>query len=65
MPCVKFCVMDCRDQEDGKIIMNDETEMTVGGSVRGCIQKFPDWPPGARTAMVQLSAIRCCCIAIL
>jgi len=19
-------------------------------SVRGCIQKFPDWPPGARTA---------------
>jgi hypothetical protein len=20
------------------------------GSIRGCIQKFPDWPPGARTA---------------
>jgi hypothetical protein len=19
-------------------------------AVRGCIQKFPDWPPGARTA---------------
>jgi hypothetical protein len=19
-------------------------------NVRGCIQKFPDWPPGARTA---------------
>jgi hypothetical protein len=22
----------------------------VNGHVRGCIQKFPDWPPGARTA---------------
>jgi len=21
-------------------------------SVRGCIQKFPDWPPGARTTNV-------------
>jgi len=21
-------------------------------NVRGCIQKFPDWPPGARTAKV-------------
>jgi hypothetical protein len=21
-----------------------------GVDVRGCIQKFPDWPPGARTA---------------
>jgi hypothetical protein len=21
-----------------------------GGFIRGCIQKFPDWPPGARTA---------------
>jgi hypothetical protein len=33
--------------------------------IRECTQKFPDWPPGARTAMVQLSATRCSCIAIL
>jgi hypothetical protein len=27
-------------------------EVVVGGTehIRGCIQKFPDWPPGARTA---------------
>jgi hypothetical protein len=30
-----------------------------------CIQKFPDWLPGVRTAMIQLSATRCSCIAIL
>jgi len=30
--------------------------------VRGSIQKFPDWPPGA---MVQLCTTRCRCIAIL
>jgi hypothetical protein len=35
------------------------------GQTLGCIQKFPDWPPGARTAMVQLSATRCSCIAIM
>jgi hypothetical protein len=34
-------------------------------SLRECIQKFPDWPPAARTAMAQLSATRCSCIAIL
>jgi hypothetical protein len=33
--------------------------------IRGCIQKFPDWPPGARMQMVQLPATRCSCIAIL
>jgi hypothetical protein len=33
--------------------------------LRGCIQKFPDWPLGARLQMVQLSATRCSCIAIL
>jgi hypothetical protein len=34
--------------------------------VWGCIQKFPDWPPGARTANGKhLSAKRCSCIAIL
>jgi hypothetical protein len=34
--------------------------------IRGCIQKFPDWPPGAtELQMVQLSATRCSCIAIL
>jgi hypothetical protein len=33
--------------------------------VRGCIQKFPDWPPGARTANGKLSAARRGCIAIL
>jgi len=33
--------------------------------IRGCIQKFPDWPPGGELQMVQLSATRCSCIAIL
>jgi hypothetical protein len=33
--------------------------------LRGCIQKFPDWPPGARTSNGKLSATRCSCIAIL
>jgi hypothetical protein len=34
--------------------------------VRGSIQKFPDWPPGNRELqIVQLSATRCSCIAIL
>jgi hypothetical protein len=28
-------------------------------------KNFPDWPPGARMQMVQLSATRCSCIAIL
>jgi len=33
---------------------------------RGCIQKFPDWPSGERTAKrTPLSATRCSCIAIL
>jgi hypothetical protein len=34
-------------------------------SVRGCIHKFPDWPPGARTANGTAPATRCSCIAIL
>jgi hypothetical protein len=39
---------------------------TAVSNVRGCIQKFPDWPPGARELqMLQLSAIRCSYIAIL
>jgi hypothetical protein len=34
--------------------------------IRGYIQKFPDWPPGARTGNgIQLSATRCTCIAVL
>jgi len=33
--------------------------------LRGCNQKFPDWPSGARTANDKLSAPRCSCIAIL
>jgi hypothetical protein len=31
----------------------------------GCIQKFLDWLPEVKTAMVQLSATRYNCIAIL
>jgi hypothetical protein len=37
----------------------------ISSGIRRCIQKFPDWPPGARTEMVHLSAPRFCCIAIL
>jgi hypothetical protein len=33
--------------------------------VRGCIQKFLDWPPGATMQVVGLSATKCSCIAIL
>jgi hypothetical protein len=33
-------------------------------NVRGCIRKFPDWSPGARTANFT-AATRCSCIAIL
>jgi len=29
---------------------NSSPSVTIVGDVRGCIQKFPDWPPGARTA---------------
>jgi hypothetical protein len=25
-------------------------QFIFGGALRGCNQKFPDWPPGARTA---------------
>jgi hypothetical protein len=32
---------------------------------RGCVQKFPDWPPRARTANGKFSATRCSCITIL
>jgi hypothetical protein len=32
--------------------------------IRGCVQKFPDWPPGARTANGTADTI-CSCIAIL
>jgi hypothetical protein len=35
-----------------------------GIMTRGCIRKFPDWPPG-ELQMVQLSATRCSCITIL
>jgi hypothetical protein len=34
------------------------------GHVGECIQKFPDWPPGARTANCT-AVTRCSCIAIL
>jgi hypothetical protein len=34
-------------------------------TIRGCIQKFPDWQPGARTANGKLSATRCSCMTIL
>jgi len=40
-------------------------EREFGGAeqnVKSFIQKFPDWPPGARTANVQLSATRYSCI---
>jgi hypothetical protein len=33
--------------------------------LRGCVQKFPDWPPEMRTEMVQLSTTRRSSIAIL
>jgi hypothetical protein len=34
-------------------------------AVRGCIQKFPDWQSGSRTANDTTLCTRCSCIAIL
>jgi hypothetical protein len=34
-------------------------------NIGGCIQKFPDWPPERVLQIVQLSATRWSCIAIL
>jgi hypothetical protein len=33
--------------------------------IRGCIQKFPDWPPGARTGNGIALSTRCSCIVTL
>jgi hypothetical protein len=53
-------------QDLGSCFIRIDVNMKLSdtNSIRGCIQKFPDWPPGART-LVQLSATRCSCIAIL
>jgi hypothetical protein len=34
-------------------------------NIRGYIQKFPDWPPGMRTANGKTAVTSCSCIAIL
>jgi hypothetical protein len=45
-----YNIVECR------MNINDEVEkmwkeaVMANCKVRGCIQKFPDWPPGARTA---------------
>jgi len=31
-------------------VIRRNNEMEIYICTRGCIQKFPDWPPGARTA---------------
>jgi len=31
-------------------VMTTNNKSLVTGNIRGCIQKFPDWPRGARTA---------------
>jgi hypothetical protein len=47
------------------MVTRDTRELNVLNA-RGCTQKFPDWPPGAKTANgTELSATRCSCIAIL
>jgi hypothetical protein len=33
-----------------KHVQRDQTHIVHTINMRGCIQKFPDWPPGARTA---------------
>jgi hypothetical protein len=33
--------------------------------LRGCIQEFPDWPPGVRTANGIALYTRCSCTDIL
>jgi hypothetical protein len=36
----------------GRVVVNSciNKPACVSLNIRGCIQKFPDWPPGARTA---------------
>jgi hypothetical protein len=37
-----------------------------GGQIRGSIQKFPDWTPGARTANgIQVFATKCSYVSVL
>jgi hypothetical protein len=40
------------DMGSGKVIQNMEWMSYIGikFGIRGYIQKFPDWPPGARTS---------------
>jgi hypothetical protein len=35
---------------EGKKTIDHSEDISVDGSIRCCIQKFPDWPPGARIA---------------
>jgi hypothetical protein len=51
--------------DENRSVSIRNTRFRNSGDIRGCIHKFTDWPPGARTAMVQLSATRCSCIAIV
>jgi hypothetical protein len=41
--------------------LNAEMRTEAIGYIRGCIEKFPDWPPGARTANGTVLS----CVAIL
>jgi hypothetical protein len=45
--------------------MSKENNVRTIFHKRGCIQKFPDWPPGARTANGTVLCHRCSCSAIL
>jgi len=46
-------LMDREVEECGKFLGTVSTydwRQWRNQEIRGCIQKFPDWPPGARTA---------------
>jgi hypothetical protein len=43
-------VDDDDDDDDDNNNNNNNNCMYLRTYVRGCIQKFPDWPPGPRTA---------------
>jgi hypothetical protein len=47
------------------VFIGSSEEVRLLFDAGGCIQKFPDWPPGAKLQMLQLSAASCRCIAIL
>jgi hypothetical protein len=57
--------MEIRLHDHGVVFNSPIIFDSGGGNLGGCIQKFPDWPPGARTVNGTALFTRCSCNAIL